>query len=222
MMKRTPVLVALLLLSCTRSSPPAPESKPEPKPNTEIAEPAPNTDIVAGKPRPEDVGATDTPPPPADDGNLCSASGMRAQPAASRTPLPAPVESMRRRIVAAAVACDYKALATLARENGAEFTFDSEKDPEAAFREHEKKGEPVLRQLVRLLNVPHAQLDTLYAWPSVFNPQAAPEDWKALEGIYPPAQVAEFRGNQEGYDGIRTGIDARGDWQFLYTGEQGE
>jgi hypothetical protein len=222
MMKRTPVLLTLLLLSCTRSSPPAPESKPTPKPTAEVSEPAPNTDIVAAKPPPpEEDGPPDTSPSP-EESNLCSASGMRAQPAAPRAPLPAPVESMRRRIVAAAVACDYKALATLAREKGAEFTFDSETDLEAAFREREKKGEPVLRLLVRLLNLPHAQLDTLYAWPSVFSPQATPEDWKALEGVYTPAQVAEFRANQEGYDGIRTGIDASGDWQFVYTGEQGE
>jgi hypothetical protein len=100
MLKRTSALAALLLLSsCTRPSAPAPEAA---KPEAE--EPVPETEIVAGKPRPEDVGG-DTSPPPPEGTPRCSASSLNPEPRATRSPLPGPVESMRRRIIAEAANC---------------------------------------------------------------------------------------------------------------------
>jgi hypothetical protein len=128
---------------------------------------------------------------------------------------------MRRRIVAAAVACDYGALAVLAREKGTEFNFSfgPGEDPAAYWREREREGDAVLARLVRVLNLPYAKDGTLYVWPSVFRIGAKPEDWKALEGLYPPEQLARWRSMEDGYLGLRTGIHESGDWLFAVAGD---
>jgi hypothetical protein len=128
---------------------------------------------------------------------------------------------MRRRIVAAAVACDYAALAVLTRENGEafNFSFGAGEGPVAHWREREREGDAVLGRLVRLLNLPYAKDGKLYVWPSVFSPGAKEEDWKALEGLYPSEQLAQWRGLGDGYLGMRTGISEGGDWQFAISGD---
>ena len=154
------------------------------------------------------------------EGPRCSASTLNAEPSAPRSPLPPAVESMRRRIIAAAVACDYEALARLASEKGAELSlgFGTDTDVAATWRKSEQDGVPVLAQLVKVLNVPHTQEETVYVWPSAFSDKDTPEDWKALEGLYPAERLAQWR-EGDGYTGFRTGIDATGDWQFALRGD---
>jgi hypothetical protein len=203
MTKSLSLLSALLLLSCSRPSSPAPESKP-----------------AAEAPRPgAEAAAAPIAPPP--EVPRCSARVLNAEPRAPRTPLPPAVEAMRRRIIAAAVACDYAALATLSREKGESFNSDSgaEKDLAVAWSKREKEGEPVLEHLVRVLNMPHTQLDTLYVWPSAYSAEPTPEDWEALKDVYSSKQLAELRANPEGYAGFRTGIDESGDWKYAFSGD---
>jgi hypothetical protein len=128
---------------------------------------------------------------------------------------------MRRRIVAAAVACDYEALVRLSRENGEEFNFSfgPGEDPAAYWRQQEREGQPTLALLVRVLNLPYAKDGTLYVWPSVFRVGAKDADWKALEGLYPPKTLAEWRRMEDGYLGLRTGIHEKGDWMFVVGGD---
>jgi hypothetical protein len=128
---------------------------------------------------------------------------------------------MRRRIVAAAVACDYEALARLAREHGADFnvSFGPDFDVAAFWREREKEGEPVLALMVKVLNLPHAKEETLYLWPSAYRTGETAEDWKALEGLYPAERLAEWRSGENGYLGLRVGIEENGDWLFAVSGD---
>jgi hypothetical protein len=128
---------------------------------------------------------------------------------------------MRRRIVAAAVACDYKTLNSLSRERGKDFTFTfgPESDLAEAWRRQEAEGQPVLAQLVKVLSLPYVKLHTLYVWPSVYGPGAGPKDWSALEGLYSAEEIRELRAIGEGYIGFRTGIDTSGDWQFAVAGD---
>jgi hypothetical protein len=128
---------------------------------------------------------------------------------------------MRRRIVAAAVACDYQALAALSREKGADFSFGfgDEKDVAAAWRKQEEEGAPVLAPLVRVLSMPYAKLGTLYVWPSAYGAEATDEDWSALKSLYSAEQIADLRANEDGYMGFRAGIAESGDWQFALSGD---
>jgi len=209
MTKRAHVLCLLfLLLGCTRPSAPAAE-----------APPAPKTPEVAKAPQAPKAAPTGTPTAAAPAAR-CSASALSPEPAASRTPLPPAVESMRRRIIAAAVACDYEALAALTREKGAAFSFGfGDKDSVDTWRQQEKEGELVLALLVKVFNLPHTQLDTLYVWPSAYTAEPTPEDWKALESMYSAEELKELRANPDGYVGFRTGIDTGGDWQFALSGD---
>ncbi|MFY0529739.1 hypothetical protein ACN28I_43450 [Archangium gephyra] len=208
-------LCALLLAACNRSSPNVPSAPAAP--------PAPvvqDAGVASAREAPMDAG---TPGPSREDAGAarCSASTLSPEPVPAQPPLPAVVDSMRRRIVAAAVACDYAALAVLAREKGEEFNFSfgPGEDPAAYWREREREGDAVLGRLVRLLNLPYAKDGTLYVWPSVFRMGAKAEDWKALEGFYPPEQLAQWRNLEEGYLGLRTGISENGDWLFAVAGD---
>jgi hypothetical protein len=119
------------------------------------------------------------------------------------------------------VACDYDALAKLARENGAEFnvSFGPDFDPAAFWREREREGTPMLAQLVKVLSLPHAKEETLYLWPSAYRTGETQEDWKALEGLYPAEKLAEWRKGENGYLGFRVGIEENGDWTFALSGD---
>ncbi len=206
-MTRLLLLLCVLLLSCTKPSAPA----PAPTPQAQVA-----ADAGAPKTGPEAAGAA-----PAAQAPRCSASTLSPQPSAVPTPLPPVVESMRRRIIAAAVACDYDALAKLARENGADFnvSFGPDFDPAAFWREREREGTPVLAQMVKVLNLPQAKEETLYLWPSAYRTGETEEDWKALEGLYPAEKLAEWRKGEDGYLGFRVGIEENGDWTFALSGD---
>jgi hypothetical protein len=240
-MKRFVPLFCSLLLSCTKPTP-APESQvdagaPATAPDTGAAA----RDAGASAPAQVDAGAPETPPdagavtpdagasaaqtdagtPGATTGR-CSASTLSPEPKPAQPPLPAAVESMRRRIIAAAVACDYRRLAALTREKGKGFTasFGDVEDVASYWRELETShGEPVLARMVKLLNLPYAKSGDLYVWPSVHGENAKPEDWKAVEEVYTPEEIAEMRSIMDGYIGLRLGIKPNGDWQFAVAGD---
>ncbi len=170
-----------------------------------------------------DAGATAAQEIPADAGSAarCSASTLSPTPTPPQTPLPLAVDSMRRRIVAAAVACDYAALAALADENGEglRFSFGPDTDVAAYWRKVEtEQGEPVLARLVRILNLPHIQEGNFYIWPSVFREGATAKDWDALKGLYPDTQLKAMQ-KQGSYLGLRTAITPAGDWQYAVAGD---
>jgi hypothetical protein len=152
----------------------------------------------------------------------CSASDLSPEPKPAQPPLPAEVDSMRRRIIAAAVACDYQGLAALTREKGKLFTasFGDVKDVAGYWREAEtSQGDPVLAQMVKLLNLPYVRSGKLYVWPSAYGEHAKPEDWKAVEQVYTPEQLAEMRRYMGAYVGLRLGIQSNGHWQFAVAGD---
>lgn len=153
----------------------------------------------------------------------CSASTLSPEAGAARPVLPPPVESMRRRIVAAAVACDYAALAALGDEKGKglSFSFGAGEDPAAYWKEAEQQGDPVLAQMVKVLHLPHAKDEEgTFVWPAVHITGPKSEaDWKALEGLYPAEQLRNMREADVGYLGLRVGITAKGDWQFAIAGD---
>lgn len=213
-MTRTVPLLCLLLLSCSKPSTPAAAPAPAQTPRA----PA-QAQAGAPTPRPEGSAAPGT--APSAQGPKCSASSLSAEPNAPKPSLPPVVESMRRHIVAAAVACDYDALAKLARENGEEFNFGfgPETDVAATWRKQEQEGVPVLAMLVKVLNLPNAKEETSYLWPSAYRTGETAEDWKALEGLYPAEQLARWRNSDNGYVGFRTAIDEKGDWLFALSGD---
>ena len=89
---------------------------------------------------------------------------------------------MRKRILAAASRCDYAALVRLSNEHGKglEFSFGAERSAAAYWHQLESRGEPVMRFLVKLLDLPVAQSQGFYMWPSAFRLHATDADWRAL------------------------------------------
>ncbi|MFP2931938.1 hypothetical protein ACLESO_43580 [Pyxidicoccus sp. 3LG] len=217
--------VAASLLACSERPSGAPavvdagaRAAAVPDAGPQVAAPAPSEVVDAGA---GDAGAVavDLYSPDAGSGT-CSASKLspRAQPA--QPPLPAPVESMRSRIIAAAVACDYAALARLADEQGksVRFSFGDGDDPVEYWREEERNGDPVLARMVRILQLPYAKQDNLYFWPAV-HVTNAPKDWKAVAGIYTEQELRGMKEAMEAYLGLRVGISTEGDWQIAVAGD---
>ncbi|QRO02981.1 hypothetical protein JRI60_47255 [Archangium violaceum] len=128
---------------------------------------------------------------------------------------------MRRRIVAAAVACDYAALGALADEQGKglRFSFGPDKDVARFWRRLEQEhGAPVLARLVKILSLPYTKQDELYVWPSAFREKATAEDFAALKGLYPDEQLQAMR-HEGSYLGLRAAITGTGDWQLAVSGD---
>jgi hypothetical protein len=231
MKKLLPVLCGLLL-ACTRESPApggldasvavAPKQAPAPIAaplDASVAEAPKQTPVPGGldgsvAEAPADAGAGASP---------CSASTLSPEPKRPATPLSPKAEAMRRRIIAAAVACDYAALTALSREVGKEFNLalGGEADVGTFWRKREEQGEPVLSRLVRVLNLPHVGEGEFFLWPSAAGMFRKDKDWKAVEGLYPPETLAQWKASEKGYAGLRTGIHVNGDWLFAVSGEQG-
>jgi hypothetical protein len=125
---------------------------------------------------------------------------------------------MRRRIIAAAVACDYVALAVLARENGSRFHYSKwmtySDDVADAWRTSEEAGTPLLARLVKVLQLPYAQEEDRYLWPALaLHSAVTPEDLKLISQLFPVDVIANtMRSEQVKYDGVRVVILASGDW----------
>ncbi|ATB36856.1 hypothetical protein CYFUS_002271 [Cystobacter fuscus] len=170
-----------------------------------------------------DAGLADAgiPSPTPDGGAACSAQGLSPTPSPANPPLPPAVDSMRRRIVAAAVACDYAALAALGDEQGKSlrFSFGPDEDVARFWRQAEQeRGEPVLARMVKLLSLPYTKQDELYVWPTAFRENATAQDFEALKGIYPDAQLQAMQ-RDGSYLGLRVGISSTGDWQLAVSGD---
>ena len=160
-------------------------------------------------------------------GGRCSASGLgphlEAQPG-----LPAPVAETRRRIAAAATACDFEALARLAREGGEPFThsFGDSGDPAAYWRQEEEAGREPLRFLVEVLRRPYRMTETQgvvrYAWPAAFTysswDDVPPADREALKPLYDDGDLVRFQ-QFGGYIGYRVVMLADGDWTAFVAGD---
>jgi len=128
---------------------------------------------------------------------------------------------MRQRIIAAAVACDYTALNTLADENGkaVRFTFGDATNAGEYWRASEKLNNPVLARIVKVLNLPYAKQGNLYFWPAVHvTGPTSDKDWSAITGVYPEDEIEGMR-DQGSYLGIRVGITPEGDWQIAVDGD---
>ena len=215
--------VALPLLACSeRPSGPAAVADAGAPPTAQASAEARD----AGAPAPTeeaavtDAGALAGQPAAADAGSAtCSATTLTRSPTPMPPP-PPPVEHMRRRIIAAAVACDYAALGALADHNGKglRFSFGGARDPVAFWREAEAAGEPALARMVQVLNLPYAKQGDLFLWPAVHVTNAE-KDWKAVTGVYPEAQVKAMREGGTGYLGLRLGITSKGDWQLAVSGD---
>ncbi len=205
-----PILCGLLL-ACSRQAPApagAPDASVPAAPQKEA--PAP---VATGTPpeAPRDAGA---------GAARCSASTLSPEPKPAQPPLPEKAEAMRRRIIAAAVACDYETLTALSVEEGKEFNAGSgETDLATFWRKQEQQGEPVLARLVRILNLPYSGEGEHYLWPSAAGMFRKAKDWEAIEGLYPPETIAKWKGTERGYTGLRTGIHLNGDWLFAMSGE---
>ncbi|WP_395845215.1 hypothetical protein [Archangium violaceum] len=222
-MKRLVPLICSLLLSCTKptTAPATPVDAVAPVTSRGTEAAAPDAGAIApdagtGATAQTDAGTSGAPTA------RCSASNLSPEPKPTQPPVPEAVDSMRRRIIAAAVACDYEGLAALTREKdmGFKASFGDVTDVAGYWRELEtSRGQPVLAQMVKLLNLPYAKLGDLYVWPSVHRENATDEDWKAVEAVYPPKQLAEMRRQGTGYLGLRLGILSNGHWQFSLAGD---
>ncbi|HWC10146.1 MAG TPA: hypothetical protein VG455_02895 [Acidimicrobiales bacterium] len=145
-----------------------------------------------------------------------------------RHELPQPVEDTRRAIVRAAVACDYEALADIARRDttGFSYSFGESGAPAEFWRKAEARGEDVLRTLVEVLRLPFATRTlnetTQYVWPSAYGyerwAEVPPADREALLRVYSGDDLRRFE--QFGsYLGHRVGIGEAGEWMFFVAGD---
>ncbi len=156
---------------------------------------------------------TDTAPSTA-----CSTSGLRI--VLPNENLPAPVAETRRRIFAAAAACDYDALQAVALEGGG-FTYSYGGETSAAdfWRgEEERDGRP-LAILAQILALPHTRNEAgFYAWPAAYSEHPTVEAWNDLEAVYSRDEINAWR-EFGSYLGYRVGITPAGEWQFFVAGD---
>jgi hypothetical protein len=152
----------------------------------------------------------------------CSAASLSAKLPKQR--LPAAVASVRARIAAAAVACDYAKLQKIAFEKDSfKFSFGTEKSPAAYWRKLESQhlDKPMAR-LVKILSIPYTRNETKsYAWPSAYTDKPTAADWNALvqKRVYTRAEVNKMRTGGNVYYVYRTAISPSGDWQFFVAGD---
>jgi hypothetical protein len=153
----------------------------------------------------------------------CSAASLSAQ--LPKQNLPAAVASVRARVAAAAVACDYAKLQKIALEkgNGFKFSFGTEKSAAAYWRklESQHRDKPLAR-LVKILSIKFTRNETgAYAWPSAYTDKPTASDWNALvqKGVYTRAEVSRMRKGGNVYYGYRIAITRSGDWQFFVSGD---
>lgn len=161
------------------------------------------------------------------EGVLCSTLGLDL-PLADQPGLPAPVAEMRQAIYVAAMACDIAALATLADAGDDPFLSSFGGDDALTYwTEAERRGEPILADLVRHLNLPfgvdEASEPTLYSWPSAQGATSLDEipadEYAALLEMYSAAELENMYDVVGGYVGWRVGIDETPDWRYFVQGD---
>ncbi len=161
--------------------------------------------------------------PPERDPARCSARDL--DPPEPDPDLPEPVEATRQAIAAAAIACDYEALAALTDSSSFTYSFGSSGDPGGFWRESERRSGEVLRFMVETLKLDWVPDDTTgttyYTWPGVFTrnwsevPDAERDALRPLYGDNDFLQWDQFGG----FFGWRHGIDDRGTWRFFVAGD---
>lgn len=135
--------------------------------------------------------------------------------------LPPEVADTRARLFAAAAACDYDALAEMARTDGTTLTFGASGDPvEQWVGEGRSEGEP-LAILAGLLNTRPDFDDQagLWAWPAAHIDPADQSSWEELRAVLGQETVDLLREYPDGYLGHRVGIAADGTWLFFVGGD---
>ena len=169
-------------------------------------------------------------PSPAGPQARCSATGLPPDPAAQ--PLPEPVADLRSKIVAAAAACDYRALAALALEGDRTFSFSfgGGTSPAMYWEQAEAGGDKPMRLLVQTMDLPHFTTQgtvsstdpapvTLYVWPTAHRADATDADWEAVEPLYGADVVEQMRRGGSGFLGYRVAITEGGDWTYFIGGD---
>jgi hypothetical protein len=152
---------------------------------------------------------------------VCSASHLSATLPAEK--LPGAVAATRRRIAAAAVACDFAKLEQMGKEHpGFSFTFGGERSAAAVWRAAETRGAKPLATLVKILALPVTRTAAgAYAWPSAYTAHPKPSDWDALvrAGVVTGAEASKAQKRDNVYYGYRTAITRSGNWQFFIAGD---
>jgi hypothetical protein len=148
----------------------------------------------------------------------CSATRLPA--VRDQAGLPPAVAAARRAIADAARACDFARLNSLAHDGkGFTHSYGPAGTPGQHWRRQERAGEPVLRTLVKILDLPHVRNEARqYGWPSAYTERPTARDWKLLEGIYTKQQIAQFK-RYGSYLGYRAGITPSGRWLFYVAGD---
>jgi len=136
--------------------------------------------------------------------------------------LPEAVATLRARIAAAAVRCDYAALQAIAREDpkGFSFTLGTERSLAAYWRrlESQKLDRP-LALLVQILRTAVTRNEIgAYSWRSAYTERPTEADWNALVGICPREQIEHMK-SAGSYLGYRTAISPGGRWLFFIAGD---
>ncbi len=155
----------------------------------------------------------------------CSTSGLRLT--LPEQDLPDVVAEVRRRVFAAAVACDYDTLEQIALEQGAGFTFSYGADTDASDHWKMAEADPArdphpMKALATILTMDYTRNETgSYAWPTAYSERPTEEAWQALvdSGLYPQSDVDLMQEQNTGYLGFRTAITPDGDWQFFVAGD---
>lgn len=166
------------------------------------------------------VTVTETVTEPVPPETACSTSGLRIV-LPEEAGLPAAVAETRRRIVEAALACDYDALQAIALEGKPGFTYSYGGETSAAdfWRGEEERGGRPLAILVRILALPHTRDGgDFYAWPAAYSEQPTEEAWNDLEAVYSRDEINAWR-DLGSYLGYRVGITPAGEWQFFVAGD---
>lgn len=176
-------------------------------------------------PRLPDETATPEPDETSPPEASCSAVGMSATPGQQDDLTPAAAET-RRRIVELAVACDYEGLEALGEDGREVFSFSIAGEGSAAsfWREAEKGGEPVMRNLVTVMNIDYKltegfdDIDRMFVWPSAAA-DPSEEDWQKIidSGLFTAEEVQGMK--EVGYLGWRTQIANDGDWISFVAGD---
>lgn len=143
--------------------------------------------------------------------------------------LRAAVAQRRQAIFDTALTCNFDALAVLANPDGFNAGFGGG-EPARIWADAEGRGEPVMLDLVRLLNMEYAvdgeAADALYTWPSAFSDLEAADGtglsavaYQELLQLYSVAELEDMFAGLGGYVGYRIGIDAAGNWLFFVAGD---
>lgn len=157
--------------------------------------------------------------PPAKVKPKCSATGINVHPI---VPLKAPpkVRAMHVKILEAAASCDYLALErlALAGRQKFDFTFGDSKKPAAYWQGLEKKGDPFLKRLIRIMKTDFGRDGKVYVWPAAAARSANEEDWELLIPLFGEREMKIFR-DYGGYTDIRLAIVDDGDWIYCIDGD---